>query len=188
MFGNNLFDECVAIIKAWKLKQQYPDEKYYKKELLNLLQEKLNEQTSSMFSQKQHFNIRDESGRSLCDIGINRKVGIELKKGKNGKIPKTEINRLQGQIEDYELDYPEGVIVVLVGECDKFTESEIRTRLQRKLDKENNIGIGIGQQFRIKLINKSHSSKGDGNLYKKKSPLSFDIDIPDYSKGLDLGI
>src|SRR3989338_578060 len=110
MFGNNLFDECVAIIKAWKLKQQYPDEKYYKKELLNLLQEKLNEQTSSMFSQKQHFNIRDESGRSLCDIGINRKVGIELKKGKNGKIPKTEINRLQGQIEDYELDYPEGVI------------------------------------------------------------------------------
>lgn len=53
----------------------------------------------------------------MWDIGIgNKKVGIELKKDLK---PKSQINRVQGQIEDYEENYRKCAIVVLVGKVDK---------------------------------------------------------------------
>lgn len=188
LFGDDLFDRCVAVVNAWKPKEEYLQEEGYKKDLLFFMQEVLNKKKDDIFSSNEPCYLKDESGRSLCDIGVNRKVGIELKKGKNGKISKSDINRLQGQIDDHKLDYPDGIIVVLVGDCNAFSEGEIKQRLQRKLDESNKNNLGLGYGLRLRLINKSNihngnkinqnnKNKDDDDDYNNQ-PGSFAIKIP----------
>jgi len=75
---------------------------------------------------------------------------------------------LQGQIDDYHNDYTEGVIVVLVGNMDKYIENILRARLQEKLDNWGGISL---QPFRIKLINKTQSKLAE----RKKNQNLFDM-------------
>lgn len=149
MLGMGLFDEVFEIITQWKPQKKYPNELKYRDDLMNFIHNKLNNSGNILFGSR-NVLVRKEDGRGLCDIAVgNRKVGIELKKDLKSK---SQINRLQGQIDDYEEEYEEGVIVVLVGNVNKYVEEELRYRLQKKLDKSNIFGL---QQFRIKLINKS---------------------------------
>ncbi len=149
MFGTSLFDECVELINRWKPKQKYPNESKYRDDLMDFLYKRLNKSGDILFGNR-NVKLKKEASRSLCDIGVgNHQVGIELKKDLKSK---SQINRLQGQIEDYEEDYKEGVIVVLVGKVDKYVETDLKQKMNKKMNKSLNFGI---QQFRIKLINKS---------------------------------
>jgi hypothetical protein len=95
---------------------------------MDFLQENLNRANNFFF---RNVLIKKEDSRGLCDIAVgNRAVGIELKKDLNSK---SQINRLQGQIDDYKEDYQEGVIVVLVGKVDKYVENDLRHKLTKKL-------------------------------------------------------
>ncbi len=114
MFGasllSGLFDECVGLVREWQPKQKYPNESKYRDDLMDFLHEGLNKSDTLLFGNRD-VKIKKEEGRGLCDIGIgNRQVGIELKKDLKSK---SQINRLQDQIEDYEEYYEEGIIVVL---------------------------------------------------------------------------
>lgn len=165
-----LFDECITLINEWKPKQKYPNELKYRDDLMSFLYEKFNN-SNNFFSGNRNVLVKKEDGRGLCDIAIgNRLVGIELKKDLKSK---TQINRLQGQIEDYEDDYSEGVIVVLVGNTDVYVENDLRHKLTKKLDKYGIMGLN---QFRIKLINKCD------NLIKQKNsqqnPFEFGFKSP----------
>jgi len=155
MFGMSLFYEVFEIIKQWKPQQKYSNELEYRNDLMDFIYNKLN-YSGNIFFGNRSILVRKEDGRGLCDIAVgNRQVGIELKKDLKSK---SQINRLQGQIDDYEDDYKEGIIIVLVGNVNKYVENELRHKLQKKLNKSNVFGL---QQFRIKLINKS-----DNNIRK----------------------
>lgn len=170
MFGAGLFDRCVEIIKQWEPKKKYSKEPDYRDDLMDFLNDKLNSSGGPILGSLDNrtIKIKREASRSLCDIGVgNNQVGIELKRNLKSK---SQINRLQGQIEDYENDYKEGVIVVLVGKTGKYVVNNVRDKLQKKLDKS--MGFGM-QQFRIKLINKSFNRPESAR--KTKSP--FDLGI-----------
>ncbi|NMB66707.1 hypothetical protein GYA25_01450 [Candidatus Woesearchaeota archaeon] len=170
MFGNGLFDECIELISRWQPKQKYPNELKYRDDLMNFLHEKLNN-SHDMFSGNRQVLVKKEDGRGLCDIAVgNRKVGIELKKDLKSK---TQINRLQGQIEDYEDDYSEGVIVVLVGNTDVYVENDLRHKLTKKLNKSGMMGLN---QFRIKLINKCDNKISQKP--KPQNPFEFNFKSP----------
>jgi len=168
MFGMNLFDECIDLINKWQPKQKYSKELNYRDDLMDFLQERLNN-FKDMFSGNRNVLVKKEDGRGLCDIAVgNRRVGIELKKDLKSK---SQINRLQGQIDDYEDDYQEGVIVVLVGNTNKYVENDLRNKLQKKLNKFGDLGLN---QFRIKLINKSDNKIVSMNS-KSQNPLNFNF-------------
>jgi len=157
MFGMNLFDECVELIKQWKPQQKYSTEEDYKKDLRDFLFKSLNRE--SPFYGKRSINVKEEVGRSLCDIAIGREVGIEIKFGKNGKIKQGEIDRLKGQVERHRIDYQGGIIVVLVGDVDDYSFEDIRENLNRLyylINRDFGFGLNI---FNLRLINKSHSKK-----------------------------
>jgi len=156
MLGMGLFDEVVKIINQWRPQKKYPNETKYRDDLMNFIHDRLNDPRKNMFFGRRNVLVRKEDSRSLCDIAVERSVGIELKFGKNGKISKKEIDRLHGQIGGYRKEYSEGIIVVLVGEVDKFSEAEVRKKLEDLYDLINRANFGL-QQFRIKLINKSDS-------------------------------
>lgn len=162
MFRNSLlsglFDECVGLVRKWQPSQKYSNESKYRDDLMDFLHERLNKSDTLLFVNRD-VRIKKEDGRGLCDIGIgNSQVGIELKKDLKSK---SQINRLQGQIEDYEEYYGEGVIVVLVGNVDKYVENDLRHKLKKKSDKSAVFEL---RKFRIKLINKS-----DSKIKKQKS-------------------
>ncbi len=171
MFGTSLFDECMELINRWQPKQKYPTELKYRDDLMNFLQDKLNH-SNNMFSRNRNVLVKKEDGRGLCDIAVgNRKVGIELKKDLKSK---SQINRLQGQIDDYEEDYQEGIIVVLVGNTDKYVENNLRYKLTKKLN--NSRGISLNQ-FRIKLINKTENNLSSPKP-KPQNPFEFNFKSP----------
>jgi len=169
----SLFDECIDVINDWKPKQKYPKETDYRNDLMNFLLDELEEQSSGIdFGAPENIKVTKEDGRGLCDIAVGHKqVGIELKKDLKSK---SQMNRLQGQMDDYEDDYEEGVIVVLVGDVSKGVVSELRYKLQRKLDSG-----GMAEQFRIKLINKSSSAKSREEPKEQKQDFGLGLDMPE---------
>jgi len=168
MFGKGLFDECLDLVRKWKPKREYPNELKYRDDLMDFLHDNLN-QSNNPFSEKRNIRIKKEASRSLCDIGIgNSQIGIELKKDLKTK---SQINRLQGQIEDYEDDYNEGVIVVLVGKIDKYVENDLLHKLNKRLNNSMNFRV---QQFKIKLVNKS-TNKNKEAPKRNNNPFGIDL-------------
>lgn len=83
MFRLSLFEEVVNLIKEWESKKKYSYESKYRDDLLKFLREKLN-RNEQFFGirlyQYQRLSITKEDGRGLCDIAINKEIGIEIKK------------------------------------------------------------------------------------------------------------
>lgn len=173
MLGTSLFDECADLIKKWQ-PQKYPTESEYKKDLRKFLFEKLNKRDFFSGSSR-NINVNEESSRSLCDLGINRIVGIELKFGKNGKISKSERDRLHGQCYGHRKEYSEGVIVVLVGDINDYSEADVKETL-RGLSQLINGGFGLNQ-YKIGLVNKSHT-KIQKQKPKSQNPFEFNFRSP----------
>lgn len=175
MLGTGLFDKVVRIINQWRPQKKYPDELKYRDDLMSFIYDKLNDSRGNIFlGENKNILVRKEDSRSLCDIAVERNVGIELKFGKAGKIRKSEIDRLHGQVGGYRKEYSEGVIIVLVGDVDKFSEAEVRKKLEDIHELINRANFGL-QQFRIKLINKS-DNKVEKSGGRSHNPFGLDFD------------
>ena len=152
MLGDDLFNRCVQLVSSWKPKQKYAKEDDYRDDLREFLFIELNKPNSYSFGTPEKINVKIESGRTLCDIAIGRSIGIELKMGKEGKIKKAEIDRLHGQLAGHKKDYSQGMIVVLVGDVDDYSEADVRDKMKELHAFFNNSGF---TQYGLKLINKS---------------------------------
>jgi hypothetical protein len=117
IFGTS-FDDVLEMVRNWRPEKEYGKETDYRDDLVRYLRKKLNE-GQSMFGlgpAEKHV-IQIESGRGLADIGIDKKIGIELKLNLDKK---KERNRLFGQVKDYMEGY-QYIIIVL---CGQTNESE----------------------------------------------------------------
>lgn len=119
-FGNqpSLFEYLSnEIEREWQPDWNMREERQYRDDLIGFLDKHLN---------KTH-RIRPEDGRGLADIGIDGKIGIELKLDLHSK---SEINRLTGQVQDYLEDYEE-VLVVLIGKVSSGVVRDVEYNMQK---------------------------------------------------------
>jgi len=147
MFRASLFQECVGLVNRWIPKEKYHTHDEYKKDLMDFLH-------NNFLYKNLNVQINKEANRSLCDIAVgHHQVGIELKRDLKSK---SQIDRLMGQLERYEDEYTEGIIIVLVGDVDKYAENQLRHQIARKLNKERPLGFVFPQRPPIKVINRSN--------------------------------
>ncbi|GEM_PF-1422432 len=180
MFEPTLFDECIDIIKQWQPKKAYSRELQYRDDLRDFLYENLNNPNrrsglwgGSIFNETERGLVKKEDGRGLCDIAIGeKKVGIELKKDIKSK---SQIDRLYGQIIRYKKEYTEGIIIVLVGKVNKYTEEEIRHLVSKESNTDN---LWNSNQFQIKVINKSTNFNKTKPKEQKRSPFGLTFENP----------
>ncbi len=105
------------IKNEWEPNWNLNIETAYRDDLIGFLNKKLNE----------NHLIKKEEGRGLADIGIDKKIGVELKLNLSSK---KEVDRLIGQVERYLDDYDD-VLVVLLGK----TSSEIVRDVNFQIEK-----------------------------------------------------
>jgi hypothetical protein len=188
MFGDSLFEDTISIIKNWTSEKEYSNETSYRDDLLDVLREKLNEVNNPLFGRQNRVSLAKEDGRGLCDIGINRQIGIELKKDLKSK---SQVDRLVGQIHGYKKDYQD-LIIVLVGKTNKEALEGLKDRIS---DLTTNTSYGLNQEPRIKIIDKSlktnDSAKKKNNKRNKSSTFPeirpFGIDLNNIKPfGIDL--
>jgi len=167
MFGS-LYSDVVRAIKSWQPKKKYNVEPQYRDDLIDFLRHSLNEsRASGIFSPQKRVSIRKEDGRGLCDIAVDRRIGIELKKDLSKK---TQVNRLVGQIVDYKREY-ENIVIVLVGKTDKNALDSLMDAIH---DLESNqMDIGLTRQTKIKIIDKGSNDNKENMENKSKSPFDF---------------
>lgn len=185
---DTLFDDTISIIKNWTPEKEYSNEISYRDDLLEILRDELNQIDNPMFGRQNRVSVKKEDGRSLCDIGINRQIGIELKKDVKSK---SQVDRLVGQIHGFKKDYHD-LIIVLVGKIDKEGLEDLKDRIS---DLTRNTSYGLNQEPRIKIINKGSKTndvaKKDNNKKNKSSTSSeirpFGIDLNNIKPfGIDL--
>lgn len=114
------------------------------------------------------MSVLPEHGRGLCDIAVDRRIGIELKKDLSSK---KQVDRLAGQLMVYKREY-EDIIVVLVGKTNKNALELLRDRID-DLYKMNGYNFGLNRQ-RIEIID-----KGSKERAFKKGQDMFGVDLPE---------
>ncbi len=105
------------IKNEWEPDWSLSEETAYRDDLIEFLDKKLN---------KAHL-IRKEDGRHLADIGIDKKIGIELKLNLSSK---KEVDRLIGQVQGYLDDY-DAILIALLGKTSPETIRDINFRLKK---------------------------------------------------------
>jgi len=128
---DDLLDDTTRAIKNWTPEKKYQKEDGYRDDLLGYLREQLN-RPSPFGSQK--VTIQSESGRWLCDIVLNRTIGIELKKDLKEKA---KIDRAIGQIHRY-WDCYHDIIIVLVGDTDPNKYDDLREQVSDFVRRNSN--------------------------------------------------
>ena len=151
---STLFNDVVKAVDKWSPKG-CTSEAQYRDDLMAYLRKNLAKE--DLFGNKENVSIRKESGRHLADIGINNKVGVELKYNLDMKA---KVDRLFGQIDDYLKGY-ESVVIVL---CGKTTEDHL-DYLEEKV--RNLPSKDVFSSNEVKIIVK------DGKKRKKKDPYSI---------------
>jgi hypothetical protein len=124
--SQRLYEKVCRLIQEWEPEEIYDVENEFRDDLLDFLDENLNSSDVS---------IKKEDGRGLCDIGINRQIGIELKLD---MVKKAEANRLVGQILDYIDEYPTGIIILLLGDTEHNAFQTVKDGI-RKIQAEDQI-------------------------------------------------
>lgn len=137
LFSSGLFDEVHDSIKNWKPRSNYAREIGYKRDLLEYLRRGFG----------RNHSIQEERGRSLADIGIDRKIGIELKLNLSGRA-----HQLNGEVHAHIREYTQGVIVVLCGKTNPNTLDEVKNILREKIREERGKAGILSEGKRIKLI------------------------------------
>jgi len=159
-----LFEDTIRIVKRWKPKK-FSNEKEYTNDLVDFLRYEFKGNHNSFeIGIQRRISVTKEDGRGLCDIAINKKIGIELKKDLKSK---SEINRLVGQTVGYKKDYQD-VIIVLVGDTKEDALELLKDDISEL--RQNDIGFGLNQEPRIKVIDKALRTK---NRKKTYSPYNF---------------
>jgi len=139
-----LFPKVQDSVRVWKPKF-YPNEKGYQDDLFHHLRANL--KNDSFFGSSK-YSVRLEDGRGLCDIAVERAVGIELKHNLNKKA---KVDRLLGQVGRYMQDYSEGVLIVVTGEPSIKTIEDLEYEL-RSVNTGDSFGLS---QKNIKVIDKT---------------------------------
>jgi hypothetical protein len=152
--SKRLYEEIYALIKEWEPEEIYDKEPEFRDDLLKFLKNELSSSASS-----EHISIKKEDGRGLCDIGVNRQIGIELKLNLDKK---SKANRLVGQIIEYKPDYPTGIIVLLIGDTEHNAYQTVKDAIHDMRS--------VNQEFRIlqKNLNESDDNdndSGSGNIF-----------------------
>jgi len=176
MFRDTLFNDVIHIINHWNPKSKYPNETKYRDELLEYIRDGLNSNNSMFGISRGRVSVKKEDSRGLCDIGIDRRIGIELKKDLKSKA---QVNRLIGQIVNYKRDYQD-IIILLVGDTNKEALENLKDDLS-DLNRGDN-PYSLSQQHRIKIINKAtkknkskSTRKRNGSRNKPFNPLEIDL-------------
>ena len=87
----DLFATVVRLVENWSPKKRYSKEIKYRDDLLDFLREEFNKiQTYPYWSSHSKVSVMKEVGRGLCDIAVDKSIGIELKKDLDGK---SKVNR-----------------------------------------------------------------------------------------------
>jgi len=172
----NLCDDVLSIVKRWFPKKKYSKEPEYRDDLMDFIRSELKRsQQDILFGTPRKHRVKKEAGRSHADIEIDRNIGIELKRNLKGK---TAMNRLSGQIIDYEGDYS-CIIVVLCGEVSEETVEEVEYQFKQRYG-----GVGFGlvpPGPRVTVVRKDETSikrrKKKGSSKRTQSP----FDIPSFT-------
>lgn len=171
---SDLFEDSIRIIRSWIPKQKYSNEALYRNDLIEFLRKELNErQNPFSFGPQSRVSVTKEDGRGLCDIGINRTIGIELKKDVKSK---SQVDRLAGQIMGFKKDYRD-LIIVLVGHTNKDALEILKDNISGLSGSGSNIGLGFNQGPRIRIIEKA-SQIEDKTKPKEKPRNPFDFGLP----------
>ncbi len=173
-FGNQptLFEYVSDKIEhEWQPDWNMREERQYRDDLIGFLDKHLN---------KTH-RIRPEDGRGLADIGIDGKIGIELKLNLHSK---SEINRLTGQVQDYLEDY-EKVLVVLLGKVSQGVIRDVEYSMQ-KLSKSYVKPDPLWGSFReVQTKQILVITKSPGKVTKPKPRTSSNDDLFSKARELD---
>lgn len=170
MYGS-LFEDVVTAIGEWQPRKRYRKETTYRDKLRDFLIKKLNSSTG-LFGPSERVIVKKESGRHLCDIAVNEKIGIELKRNLN-KLSK--VDRLAGQLGRFKKDYT-AIIIVLVGKTKTNTAEELYERIN-ELRERDEMGV-FGGSTRFKIIDKG------SKVSKKKKSSSSGLSLFGESAGL----
>ena len=166
----DLFSIVLQAVREWTPKAEYTRESKYRDDLLRFLRKKLNYSENDVldspiwdsYSYGQYHLIKKEAGRSLADIGIDNKIGIELKLNLRNK---SQIDRLVGQVVDYLSGYC-CVIIILCGHTKQEAADVLRHNL-RKINTQST--TPFGQEKIIRIVSKDKSK----NPIKTKNPLAL---------------
>ncbi len=161
MLLDTLFEDSVGLIKKWRPKSGCSKETEYRNDLLEYLRDGLNSSSPFTIGNVRRVSVVPEHGRGLCDIGVDRKVGIELKNNLSGK---SKVDRLIGQVNGYKREY-EDIVIVLVGETDK----NALEYLKDQLDSMSSAANFVFTESRIKIIDKGKKAKSRKAPQKTKS-------------------
>ena len=168
----SLCDTVLGIVERWIPKKKYSKEIEYRDELAEFIRNELKRrQQDILFSTPKKHHVKKEAGRAHADIEIDRNIGIELKRNLKGK---TEMNRLSGQIIDYEGDYS-CIIVVLCGEVSEETAEELEYQFEERY---GGVGFGLGpQKSRVEIVRKDEAwiKRKKKKTSSKKPQSPFDI-------------
>ena len=144
----SLFNEVMDIINDWEPDDDsFTDEKDYQDDLISFLREELNEKQQMTIGTQKRIKVQSESGRHLCDIGVDEEIGIELKKD----LKLSEVDRLKGQIDRFKKQYKD-LIIVVVGEHNPDNHEEL---IEFVDDIKDTSPLGMGQGLNIEVIDKS---------------------------------
>lgn len=165
-----LFDDVLDVTEEWGPKGKYPNENAYRDDLMEFLRERLNERSPLTIGPQKRIKVSSESGRHLCDIAIDEKIGIELKKDLRHL---GDIDRLESQLRRFKRDY-EDLIVVLVGETNENRLEEMKDRIERINEKIGGSYFEFQQGPRIELINKCSGKTEKGKEGEKSRKEIYD--------------
>jgi len=167
----SLCDDVIDIVGQWIPKKKYSKEPEYRDDLLEFIRSELKRsQQDILFGTPEKHRIKKEAGRSHADIEIDRNIGIELKRNLKGK---TEMNRLTGQIIDYEGEYS-CIIIVLCGEVGGETVEELEYQFKQRY---SGVGFGLDPQMpRVTVVRKDEAS-----IKRRKKKTSSPFDIPSFT-------
>lgn len=112
-------ENVISLIKCWKPKK-FQKELKYKDDLSNYLSDELNKSSSSIL--KPDISVKRIVGKGLCDIVVNKKIGIELRKD---LATKKDVDLLCQQLNSYEREYEE-VIIVLLGKSNPIALEQLK--------------------------------------------------------------
>jgi len=138
------------IVKEWRPKKEYRSEAGYRDELLTFIRKELKKGT--MLGPSERHRIRKESGRHLADIGIDEKIGVELKRNLNSQ---SSLDRLIGQVRRFMRSY-DYIIVVLCGEVNEGILDELKIEF-----KEHSRARTVwGQETVVEIVGKGGRKEG----------------------------
>lgn len=145
-------NRVLRIVKEWHPKRNYRSEAGYRDDLMAYIREELNR--GNIWGNSERHRIRRESGRHLADIGIDEKIGIELKRNLSSQ---SSLDRLIGQIRRFMRSYAYVIIVL----CGRIKE-EILDDLRHEFRQFSGGGL-LQPETIIKIIPKR-------TVQKKKGP------------------